>query len=328
MNNETDGLVHAYLLPVGMAWKEVGWSEVESWTAEAGLLWVHLDLTSAAARRYIENTSKIDAMCRDALIAKETRPRAFSHHDGLLAIFRGVNLNPGADPEDMVSIRLWVDGNRVISTRYRRLMAVQDLVERLASASAPKTTGDLFLQLASFLVDRMSAVIEGLVDKTDELETEIINTKSRDLRQSLTAVRQQTIVLRRYLSPQRDALSRLQTEEFSWLDRRQKAQLRELTDRVIRYVEDLDAVRERAAIIQDELRNRLSEKINQNMYLLTIVSAIMLPLGFFTGLFGINVDGMPGTTNTPWAFAAVCALLGIVVLIEILVLRRLKWLDK
>jgi zinc transporter len=328
MSDETDGLVCAYLLPASMAWKKVGWPEVESWTPAAGLLWVHLDLASATAHRYINNASKIDAMCQDALMAVETRPRAFSHDDGLLAIFRGVNLNPGADPEDMVSIRLWVDANRIISTRHRRLMAAQDLMERLQSANAPKTTGDLFLQLTSFLIDRMSTVIEGLADKIDELEAEVINTQSSGLRHSLTEVRQQTIVLRRYLSPQRDALSRLQTEKFSWFDRRQKAQLRELTDRVIRYVEDLDAVRERAAIIQDELRNRLSERMNQHMYLLTVVSAIMLPLGFFTGLFGINVDGMPGTTNTPWAFGAVCALLGIVVLIEIWILRRLKWFEK
>lgn len=90
-------------------------------------------------------------------------------------------------------------------------------------------------------------------------------------------------------------------------------------------VEDLDAIRECAAVIQDELMNRLSDQKNRNMYLLTIVATIMLPLGFFTGLLGINVDGIPGSENAPWAFALVCALLVLVVGLEVWILRRLRW---
>ena len=101
-----------------------------------------------------------------------------------------------------------------------------------------------------------------------------------------------------------------------------KAQLREVTDRVTRYVEDLDSIRERAAVIQDELMNRLSDQMNRNMYLLTIVASVILPLGFVTGLLGINVDGIPGSENTPWAFAAVCVAM---MAAEIWFLRRRRW---
>jgi zinc transporter len=73
-----------------------------------------------------------------------------------------------------------------------------------------------------------------------------------------------------------------------------------------------------------QLVNWLTEKMNQNMYFLTIVATVMLPLGFFTGLLGINVDGMPGATNTPWAFFGGALLLG-VALVEVWILRRLKW---
>jgi len=93
----------------------------------------------------------------------------------------------------------------------------------------------------------------------------------------------------------------------------------------LRYVEDLDAARERAAVIQDELNNRLSDQMNRTMYLLTIVAAILLPPSLITGLFGINVGGMPGVENI-WAITLVVA--GIVVLaaVEVIVLRRLKWI--
>jgi len=65
--------------------------------------------------------------------------------------------------------------------------------------------------------------------------------------------------------------------------------------------------------------------MNRNMYVLSIVATIMLPLGFFTGLLGVNVDGIPGQ-ETPWAFAALCAILGVLIVLELWLFKRLRWL--
>jgi len=145
------------------------------------------------------------------------------------------------------------------------------------------------------------------------------------MRRVLAGIRHQAIVLRRYLAPQRDATARLQSENQPWIDAREQARLREVTDRVVRYIEDLDSVRDRAAVIQDELASRLSEQMNRTMYHLTVVASIMLPLGFLTGLLGINVGGIPGGEN-PWGFAAVCAILAAVVAVQVVLFRRLRWL--
>jgi zinc transporter len=325
MTDPTEGLVSAYLKPPTEGWTEVGWEEVRNWKPEQGLLWVHLDAREGHARDYIHQDSDVDTLVQDVLLTRETRPRTVSMGDGLLAVFRGVNLNPGADPDDMVAIRVWAEPRRMISTTFRPLLATQTLREQMSSNSAPAVIGDLLLQLIGAMVDRMSAVIEELDDATDLLEDRVIESQSRQIRTELSHLRQQAIALRRHLAPQRDALSRLLTEDVEWLDKRRKSRLRETTDRMIRYVEDLDSIRERAAVIQDELMNRLSDQMNRNMYMLTIVATIMLPLGVFTGLLGINVDGMPGASDSPWAFSIVCLLLVFVVLIEIWLLRRLKW---
>jgi len=131
--------------------------------------------------------------------------------------------------------------------------------------------------------------------------------------------------LRRYLSPQRDVIARLPLEQASWLSKSHKAYLREIADRTLRYAEDLDSARERAAVTQDELNNRLSEQINRTMYVLTVVAAVLLPPSLVTGLFGINVGGMPGTENT-WSFAIVAVGLVVLGLVEVILLRRLKWI--
>ena len=73
--------------------------------------------------------------------------------------------------------------------------------------------------------------------------------------------------------------------------------LREQANRITRYVEDLDLVRERALVVQEELLNRIAQEQNARMYLLSIVAAIFLPLSFLTGVFGMNVGGLPGVEN-------------------------------
>jgi zinc transporter len=320
-----DGLVCAYLRGPDGRWREVGWVEVRDWKPEQGLLWVHLERESTSSREYLQRNSGLDSIVQEALLAQETRPRALSIGQGLLLILRGVNLNPGADPEDMVSLRLWADPERLITTRHRRVMAIDDLRERLSGGRPPEAVGDLVVQLAARLVERMSGVIETLDEEEDNLEALVVDETRTETRSVLARIRRQAIMLRRYLAPQRDALSRLQSEELGWLDGRRKARLREVTDRVIRYVEDLDAIRERASVIQDELMNRQSDQMNRNMYLLTIVATVMLPLGFITGLLGINVDGIPGSEQAPWAFASVCAGLLVIVAAEIWILRRRRW---
>ena len=99
-------------------------------------------------------------------------------------------------------------------------------------------------------------------------------------------------------------LARLPTEAVTWLTDLDRARLREEAERIARLVEDIDADRERAAVTQEELSNRLAEETNRTMYVLSLVAAIFLPLGLLTGLLGINVGGIPGT-ESPWAFTIV-----------------------
>jgi zinc transporter len=127
------------------------------------------------------------------------------------------------------------------------------------------------------------------------------------------------------MAPQREAMNRLAGLDTDLINPNQRARLREVADRTMRYVEDLDAVRDRTAVLQDELTTHMSEQMNRTMYLLTVVATIMLPLGFLTGLLGVNVGGIPGA-DSPWAFAIFCGLLAVLVGVEVAVLKRLRWI--
>ncbi|MEO3429235.1 zinc transporter ZntB [Pelagibius sp. CAU 1746] len=289
--------------------------------------WAHLQRTSASATRWLAQERGIPPLVRQALTAEETRPRCTPLEGGLLLILRGVNLNPDSDPEDMVSIRIWTDGRQLLTVWLRRLLAVTDIDEMLDQGRGPKNVGEFLALLADRLAARMEPVIAEIDDRIDALEDEVLESSSPELRERLANVRRQAILLRRYFAPQREALLRLagDQEATPWLDQRERHLLREAADRITRYVEDLDAGRERASVVHDQLANRISDEMNRGMYVLSVIAAVFLPLGFITGLLGINVGGIPGVESS-WAFAAVCLLLAVIAGLEIWLLRRLKWI--
>lgn len=328
---EQSELICAYLLDGNGGGESLDWSDVDGWTPDRGMIWVHLDATHESTEAWFREKSGLSAFVVDGLLAAETRPRCDSYEDGTLLILRGVNLNPGAEPEDMVSIRIWLEERRVISTRHRPLMAVQDVRDQLAAARGPVSTGHLVARLAACLTERMAPVVEELGDRVADMEDRLVGSDGgaqpdlRDVRHQLIDLRRMAISLRRYIAPQRDALARLLQQGDAWLGDRVRGRLLETVDRVTRITEELDEVRERSAVVQDELMNRISQRMERTMYALTVVATIMLPLGFLTGLLGINVGGMPGA-ETGWAFWAVCGALAALAVAEVWLFKRLRWL--
>jgi zinc transporter len=324
-------LICAYLLDGEGRGSEIDWEATNNWSPESGDLWVHLDGAEEQTRDWLGDTAALDGYVVDGLIADTTRPRCDLYHNGVLLILRGVNLNSGADFEDMVSIRIWIERHRVITTGFRRLLAVNDIREQLALGNGPTSTGRFVARLSAGLTERMGPAIEELTDEVADLEglladsDDTTSMDTQDIRQKLANVRRVAIALRRYIAAQREALNRLSQLEGTWLDSPARGRLRDTVDRVTRVIEELDEVRELSAVIQDELRNRMSQRMERTMYVLTVVAAIMLPLGFLTGLLGVNVGGIPGS-QTPWAFWAVCVGMVVLVAIEVWLFKRFKWL--
>ena len=319
-------LICAYALDGHGGARRLGWDEASKAAGSpAAPIWLHLQRDAPATRQWLERESGLDEILCDALLSDESRPRCEAMGDGLLVSLRGVNLNPGADPEDMVALVLWADANRVISVRRRRIMAVDALREAFEHGSGPRTTGDFVARVSDGLVERMGPVIDELEDTVDGMEEAIVRGESEGVRLAIAELRRTAIGLRRYIAPQREAMARLLThQQLGWLSAADVRLLREVADRILRYVEDLDAARERAQVAQDELTNKLSEQLNRNMYVLSVIAAIFLPLGLITGYLGINVGGIPGA-NWGYAFAVVGVGLVLIAALQLWLFRRLKW---
>ncbi|MCA8952870.1 MAG: zinc transporter ZntB [Planctomycetes bacterium] len=284
--------------------------------------WTHYRLEEDAAE-WLAEERRIPIAAAEALLVGNARPRVSRVGDGLLVVLRGVNFNPGADPEDMVSMRAWVQADRVVTVSPRRVLAVEDVHAELGCGEGPRDPGEILTAVAATLVERMRPIVDGLEEEADGLYERLLHDGPDGLQRELGELRHTIALLRRHMAPQRDALAQLHRSRTEQLSEASLDELTHVADRQLRYVEDLDALRERATVLQDELNNAVANTLNRNMYVLSIVAAVFLPLGLLTGLLGINVGGMPGI-DSPLAFWIVCGALVVLAAIEVVFLRRWK----
>ncbi|SHJ82613.1 zinc transporter [Malonomonas rubra DSM 5091] len=317
-------LIAAFLFDGKGGGKIFDWPEVRNCSAGQGTLWMHLDYKVDETHQWLEEESGLEPIVLEALLAEDTRPRCISYPCGMLVILRGVNLNPGADPDDMISLRVWLEPQRIISIRHRKVMAVDDIRKSVLEGDGPTDAGDFLFLLTRGLAYRIGDVLEQIDDEVDALEDEVLEQGTFEQRSKLSSLRRKIIRIRRYLAPQREVMTRLQTEKTSLLSDMDRIKLREVADHITRYVEDLDSAKDRAAVCQEELENRIGAQMNKTLYILSIITAIFLPLGLITGLLGINVGGIPGSEN-PFAFIFVCLLLLIIVIGQVMIFRRVHW---
>jgi len=291
------GLVAAQALDgIGTA-RFVGWTEVRAWRPGSGELWAHLDRKGPQSQHWLEQESGLEDVVISALLADDTRPSVIPLSHGLLINLRGVNLNPGAEPEDMVWVQMWLEVGRVITSRHRHVAAVEDVRHTLADPNlrGPRNAGDVVVRLADKLLDRLGPVIEELEDQMADIDQRSAAGDHKQTRVELRDVRRRTMRLRRWVGPQRDVIARLAADQSPLFDEGQRLRLRSETDRVTRYVEDLDDLHERASAVHDVISQQLSEDMNRTMYLLSVVAAIVLPLALLTELVSLDLPGIPGT---------------------------------
>jgi len=268
--------------------------------AEGEFSWCHLDGRDPEAIAWLEKQSGIPEAAVRALAAAETRPRVEIFDGGALINLRGLGTTPEDDPDALVSIRLWAEAGRVVSVSFRTLQGI-DTVREEMSEGRLADPGDLITSLALNITGRLDPHIADLGDVIDECETHLSPNQAFAMRRRIGSVRSDAIGYRRFVAPQRQALERLAGLMCGWLNEDDRMHLREAADRFARMAEELEAIRERSALLHEQLTDLRAEMLDTRALLLSIVALIFLPLTFITGLLGMNVEGIP-YAHEPWAF--------------------------
>jgi zinc transporter len=286
--------------------------------------WLHLDYSEDDCASTLQELG-VPGNIIESLVRTNTRPRALVDQAGFLVFLRAVNLNPGDDPDDMVSLRVWLEPHRIITVRQRRVISMQNIRKELEEGKGPESIQGLFVWIIDRLADRISEYVDEIEERVGHYEDDLDKADLVKTRVEVSSLRRQAAVVRRYLAPQRDALDSFYRQSRNVLEEALVFELHEQTDRIVRYVEDLDLVRERCLVLQEELMNRIAQEQNARMYVLSIVAAIFLPISFVTGLFGMNVAGLPGV-NEPLAFSLVAGTMTVMVVGTLTYFRIKKWL--
>jgi zinc transporter len=323
----TSGLLHALLLDGKGGARALEWPEVLAWKPDDGLLWLSLDYSTTEVTEWLNTKSELDPITISALTDADPRPRAVAHGDKLLLIMRGINNNAGADPEDMISVRIWIEPKRVLTLRHRPSTSVRSIMIDLDRGAGPRNSAELALLLVERMVEHVVSRVDVLGDAVAACEDRALGDVDNlaELRHSLADHRRRAIALRRFLAPQRDAMARLGGIAVPWLDQQHRARIGEVSEDMLRALEELDAARDRAAVTQEELSSRVAETANQRLYLLSIITAFFLPLGFVCALLGVNVGGVP-LRDDDWAFWALIGLFAIYAGAQWWLFRRRHWL--
>ncbi len=321
------GLVHALVLDGKGGARSIPRTALDGLQLEPHeSVWLHWDRSHPQTQTWLRKTSGLSEFVCDLMLEENTRPRLLALPDDELLLFlRGINLNPGAEPEDMVSVRIFAAAQRVISLRLRSLRATDELIASLNEGKGPKTASELLLYLAQFLTDKVQAVVSELTELVDDME-ERIDADERYLPEhgNMVHIRRRAAGLRRFLAPQREIYAQMTRSKMPWFVEDDADYWNELNNSLTRYLEELELTKERVGLALEAEDRRRNERMNRTIYRFGVITGIFLPMSFLTGLLGINVGGIPGSEN-PYGFVYACLLILVVAVGQMWLFKRLRW---
>lgn len=307
--------------------RRIGWDDIPAWNpqTEGEVMWLHLKRNTPGVYEWLQDALNIPEPTAELLTSDATRPRAFREGNTLVATLRGINFNPGAEPEDMVSMQLWSDGNRLVTLRRDPLQIPRETLAEIDCGTGPLDAGAIITSLTENMVARMNASIVDMNDHIDILEDAETDGDTSAVLTKIATIRRNCLALQRHMGPQHVAFEAISRDAPAWFEDHDRREMAETIERLRRYLDDIDVSKESAVVLMDELRARAIASSDRTNYLLTIIAAIFLPLGFLTGLLGINVGGMPGVDDAD-AFWIVVGLCGFILLAQVIFFWRWKWI--
>lgn len=240
---------------------------------EAHPCWLHLNYVHHDSAQWLATTPLLPNNVRDALAGESTRPRVSRLGEGTLITLRCINGSTDERPDQLVAMRVYMDGRLIVSTRQRKVLALDDVVSDLEEGTGPTDCGGWLVDVCDALTDHSSEFIEQLHDKIIDLEDNLLDQQIPP-RGFTALLRKQLIVMRRYMAPQRDVYARLASERLPWMSDDQRRRMQDIADRLGRGLDEIDACIARTGVMADEIAQVMQENLARRTYTMSLMAMV------------------------------------------------------
>jgi len=327
MVNANKWLIGGVLLDTNGNAKILTESRITKWTAKQGVLWIHLNLSHPKSVTFLQNDKHLDKWTKETLTnTSASRPRSVVHKNGLLLVIRTVNLTPRSQPDDMVFLRMWATQNRVITVCIHPAISFSDIMNDFYEHTGPKNTNELIDVILENTLNATADTIADMEEYVDDLEEKIISHHTYpSLPDDLSELMRRLVIMHRFLTPEREALDTLSRHQIPWFDKKTSHVTKDNFHRMQRIIEDITLLKERIRINQEAINQHDIKQSQKNMYMLSVIATIFLPLSFLTGLFGMNVGGIP-FSEEPYGLAVTVVFIVFIGILLAYLFKRVGWL--
>jgi len=225
-------------------------------------------------------------------------------------------------------LHIYVGSQYVITaSREKAPEAVERALEQFKTSHTICSRGPLYAVyiLVEDLVETYFPYVEKLDADADKVEDLMLDNPQKKTLEHLFSLKRRGQELRRLLGPQRDVFSELARREFAFVDGENRIYFQDSYNRIVRIFDMLDTVREVLSASLDVYLSSVSNRLNEVMKILTIVSTIMMVLGFITGFYGMNFTHLPWL-EAPNAFRNLSIVMFVMVVGMLYAFRRKGWM--
>ncbi|MEI8265703.1 MAG: transporter [Betaproteobacteria bacterium] len=323
-----DGLICGYRFgPDGRAHTIASTTEAHSLLSQPGpgFVWLHMNLSHTASVRWLRAHCGLSENFFEALVDGSRSARIERDEDALFAVLNDVTFDFSFDAKEVETLWASVTRGLVITARRRPLRSVDRLRTAVRRGARMTSSVDLLDHLLRDQADELQRILRRASERLDEVEDELLAGRHKGGHGAeLAGLRRLMVRLQRLLTPEPSALTRVLGRPPGWMPADDLQQLGQANEEFSLVLRDIAALQDRIKLMQDESATKVAEENNRSLFMLTMVTVLALPINLTSGLFGMNVGGIPlgdSPSGFWWMVGLIAAFTG---LIAWRVMRRLR----
>jgi zinc transporter len=287
--------------------------------------WLHFCARHDGIVSILHDQCDIPLFIAQAMVAQETRSRAIVRPEGIMVLIKAMHQHDGANPEMMVSLRLWIEPERIVSAREHDIDALLTIRNEIKEGCGPASTADLMIDMIGHAYDEFDPLIDAMEAEIDNLEELVDREETEAVCSRLSSLERRAAIFHRHLAPQSAIFKLIAANQSAIFNDDDRDHLNELDSRLRGILETLRDMRERALIIDQRIQRIEEFRQTKANLVFAVAATLFLPATFLTGLFGVNVGGIPWL-NEPMGFVFLSTICLVLILVSYATIRRSRWL--